>query len=140
MEHTNAEKLAAVVSCWARPAITEIASAKVAELPFMKSLQATVMGSGLVGPSYSLAMDVQPLVTPVVNAIITPMVEHAVANLPDHSIPQVAHSVVQQLKRQGSMSVLDGLVTFDMADFEKLDELLHKNLPVEESSAYQVIT
>lgn len=136
---TNAQKLAAVVTEWARPAISSIAGTKVLELPFMRSLQAAICGSGLVGENYSLGTDIQPLIMPVVNSIFCPMVESAVSNIPDHAIPAMARNIVHKMKNNGSFSILDGLVTFETSDIERLEDLLRKNLPVEEGAKYQVI-
>lgn len=139
MAFSNSQKLAAVLSEWARPAISQIASSKLMGLSFMQSLQSTIGGSGLVGPNYNLANDIAPLIQPIVNTLITPVLAKSFANVPDEAIPQTARAIVNQMKQQGTFTILDGLVTFDMDDINELDSLLLHNLPVEETEQYQVI-
>ena len=64
--YSNAEKLATVVAYWARPAISQVATTKLVQLPLMQSAQASLMASGMVGSGYSLASDIQPFVEPIV--------------------------------------------------------------------------
>lgn len=139
MAYTNSQKLAAVLSEWARPAISQIASSKLAELPFMKSLQATIQGFGIAGNGYNIMSDINPFIQPVINSLITPFMEKYFRNIPDEAIPKTAKAIVGQMLQQGSVSLLDGLIVLEEADILELDELLNKNLPVEETEGYQVI-
>lgn len=140
MNYTNSQILAAVLAEWARPAIAQIAAGNLMKLPFMQSLQATIGSLGLVSGDYSLQGDLQPMITPVVNALIQPMLSRYIGNLPDESIPQVAHDVVESVRYKGPVSILEGAVTFDEEDLDELADLLQKNLPVNtETQAYQVV-
>lgn len=139
MAFSNSQKLAAVLSEWARPAIAQIASSKLMQLSFMQSLQSTIASSGLVGENYNLTADIEPLIQPIINSLITPMMAQYFANIPDEAIPQTARAIVNQMRSQGTYTILDGLVTFDNEDIAELDSLLLKNLPVEEAESYQVI-
>lgn len=137
---TNAQKLAAVVTEWARPAVLQIASGKLTQLPMFNSLQGVMMSSGLVGQGYSLAEDIKPLMRPVVDALIEPTLAQYMGNIPDEAIPQVARNIVDKIKADGgTLSVFDGLLTFEEADITELDELLQKNLPIEAADRYTVI-
>lgn len=136
---TNSQKLAAVLSEWARPAISQIASSKLMTIPFMQSLQCTIGGSGLVGNNYRLESDVQPLIQPIVNSLITPLMAKYFANIPDEAIPATARAIVNQMLQQGTYSILDGLITFESDDILELDSLIAKNLPIESEETYQVI-
>lgn len=138
MSYTNSQILAAVVSDWARPAIAQIASGNLMRLPVLRSLQTTIASLGLVSGNYSLQADIEPLLQPVVNALVTPMLARYFANIPDESIPQMAHDVVEKLRYNGPLSVLEGIVTFEEEDLDELAELLQKNLPTETAEAYQV--
>lgn len=138
MDYTNSQILAAVVSEWARPAISQIAASNLMRLPMLQSLQATIGGMGLVSGTYSLQADMEPMIQPVVNALVTPMLAKYFGNIPDESIPQMAHDVVDQLRYKGPLSILEGLITFDEEDLDELADLLQKNLPVESSQGYQV--
>lgn len=137
--YTNSQKLAAVLSEWARPAIAQIASSKLAQMPFMQSLQATISGIGLVGDGYNIISDINPFIQPVINELITPFMEKYFKNIPDEAIPKTAKAIVSQMKNQGQVSLLDGLIVLEAADIDELDGLLEKNLPVEEMECYQVI-
>ena len=138
MDYTNSQILAAVVSEWARPAISQIAASNLMRLPMLQSLQAAIGSMGLVSGTYSLQADMEPMIQPVVNAFVTPMLAKYFGNIPDESIPQMAHDVVDQLRYKGPLSILEGMITFDEEDLDELADLLQKNLPVESSQGYQV--
>lgn len=138
MDYKNSQILAAVVSEWARPAISQIAASNLMRLPVLQSLQATIGGMGLVSGNYSLQADVEPMIQPVVNALVTPMLSKYFAGIPEESIPQMAHDVVDKLRYHGPLSILEGMITFDEEDLDELADLLQKNLPVENVQGYQV--
>lgn len=138
MEYSNSQILAAVVSEWARPAISQIAAGNIMRLPMLQSLQATIGSLGLVSGAYNLQKDIEPLIQPVVNSLITPMLAKYFGQIPDESIPQMAHDIVEKVRYNGPLSILEGVVTFDEEDLDELAELLQKNLPVEGVEHYQV--
>lgn len=138
MEYSNSQILAAVVSEWARPAISQIAAGNIMRLPMLQSLQATIGSLGLVSGAYNLQKDIEPLIQPVVNSLITPMLAKYFGQIPDESIPQMAHDIVEKVRYNGPLSILEGVVTFDEEDLDELAELLQKNLPVESVDHYQV--
>lgn len=138
MEYTNSQILAAVVSEWARPAISQIAASNLMRLPMLQSLQATIDSLGLVSGSYALQKDIEPLIQPVVNSLVTPMLAKYFGQIPEESIPQMAHDVVDKLRYNGPLSILEGMITFDEEDLDELADLLQKNLPVEKAEGYQV--
>ena len=138
MEYSNSQILAAVVSEWARPAISQIAAGNIMRLPMLQSLQATIGSLGLVSGTYNLQKDIEPLIQPVVNSLITPMLSKYFGQIPDESIPQMAHDIVEKVRYNGPLSILEGVVTFEEEDLDELAELLQKNLPVESVDHYQV--
>ena len=138
MEYSNSQILAAVVSEWARPAISQIAAGNIMRLPMLQSLQATIGSLGFVSGTYNLQKDIEPLIQPVVNSLITPMLAKYFGQIPDESIPQMAHDIVEKVRYNGPLSILEGVVTFDEEDLDELAELLQKNLPVESVDHYQV--
>lgn len=138
MDYTNSQILAAVVSEWARPAISQIAASNLMRLPMLQSLQATIDSLGLVSGSYALQKDIEPLIQPVVNSLVTPMLAKYFGQIPEESIPQMAHDVVDKVRYNGPLSILEGMVTFDEEDLDELADLLQKNLPVEKTEGYQV--
>ena len=138
MEYSNSQILAAVVSEWARPAISQIAAGNIMRLPMLQSLQAAIGSLGLVSGAYNLQKDIEPLIQPVVNSLITPMLARYFGQIPDESIPQMAHDIVEKVRYNGPLSILEGVVTFDEEDLDELADLLQKNLPVENVDHYQV--
>ena len=137
--YSNAEKLATVVAYWARPAISQVATTKLLQLPVMQSAQASLMASGMVGSGYRLASDIQPFVEPIINSLVTPMLNRYFEGIPDEAIPKTARAIVDKMKQQRTFSILDGLITFEEADILELDALLSKNLPVETDTNYQLV-
>jgi hypothetical protein len=138
MEYKNSQILAAVVSEWARPAISQIAAGNLMRLPMLQSLQATIGSLGLVSGDYALQKDIEPLIQPVVNSLVTPMLTKYFGQMPEESIPQLAHDIVDKVRYNGPLSILEGLITFDEEDLDELADLLQKNLPVEKVDGYQV--
>ena len=138
MEYKNSQILAAVVSEWARPAISQIAAGNLMRLPMLQSLQATISSLGIVSSSYALQKDIEPLIQPIVNSLITPMLARYFGQIPEESIPQMAHDIVEKMRNNGPVSVLEGMVTFDEEDITELSDLLDKNLPVGQTPGYQV--
>lgn len=138
MEYKNSQILAAVVSEWARPAISQIAAGNLMRLPMLQSLQATIGSLGLVSGDYALQKDIEPLIQPVVNSLVTPMLTKYFGQMPEESIPQLAHDIVDKVRYNGPLSILEGLITFDEDDLDELADLLQKNLPVEKVEGYQV--
>nr|DAW52560.1 MAG TPA: hypothetical protein [Bacteriophage sp.] len=138
MEYKNSQILAAVVSEWARPAISQIAAGNLMRLPMLQSLQATIGSLGIVSGSYALQKDIEPLIQPIINSLITPMLARYFGQIPEESIPQMAHDIVEKMRANGSMSILEGMVTFEEEDLAELADLLDKNLPIGQTQDYQV--
>lgn len=138
MEYKNSQILAAVVSEWARPAISQIAAGNLMRLPMLQSLQATIGSLGIVNGNYALQKDIEPLIQPIVNSLITPMLARYFGQIPEESIPQMAHDIVEKMRANGSMSILEGMVTFEEEDLAELADLLDKNLPIGQTQDYQV--
>ena len=138
MEYKNSQILAAVVSEWARPAISQIAAGNLMRLPMLQSLQATISSLGIVSGNYALQKDIEPLIQPIVNSLITPLLARYFGQIPEESIPQMAHDIVEKMRGNGPVSVLEGMVTFDEDDITELSDLLDKNLPVGQTPGYQV--
>ncbi len=138
MNFTNSQILAAVVSEWARPAISQIATGKLMHLPMLQSMQATIASMGLVSGDYALQKDIEPLIQPIINSLVTPILAKYFAQIPEESIPQMAHDIVEKVRYNGPLSVLEGMVTFDEEDLDELADLLQKNLPVETTETYQI--
>ena len=140
MVYTNAQILAAVVSHWARPAVIQVATARLSQLPILQSLQASVVGSGVVNGAYNIANDIQPLMAPLVNNLLTPYLEKQFSQVPDAALPLLARDILAEAERLGSYSIMDGFLTLDKSDIAELKQLVDKNLPLAERDSYIVIT
>ena len=139
MSWSNAQKLAAVVSFWARPALTQLATSRLSSLPMMQNLQQSIVASGLVSQAYNISADLMPIMAPVINNLLQPYLERQLAQLPDESIPALARDVLAEAERKGSMSIMDGFLTLEAQDIQELRQLVEKNLPMAEGQGYEVI-
>lgn len=139
MSWSNAQKLAAVVSFWARPALTQLATSRLSSLPMMQSLQQSIVASGLVSQAYNISADLMPIMAPVINNLLQPYLERQLAQLPDESIPALARDVLAEAEKKGSMSIMDGFLTLEARDIQELRQLVEKNLPMADRQGYEVI-
>lgn len=92
----------------------------------------------LVSGNYALQKDIEPLIQPIVNSLVAPMLARYFGQIPEESIPQMAHDIVEKMRGNGPLSVLEGMVTFEEEDLNELADLLDKNLPVEQTQGYHV--
>lgn len=139
MSYSNADILAAVVSEWARPAISQIACEKIGKMQLLQNMQQGLLNSGLVGANYKITSDIQPFMHSAVNNLVQPILRRYFSQIPEESIPALARDIVDKAMQNNSFTILDGLVEFDKDDLEELKELLEKNLPVQDNEGYQVI-
>lgn len=139
MSWSNAQKLAAVVSFWARPALTQLATSRLSSLPMMQSLQQSIVASGLVSQAYNISADLMPIMAPVINNLLQPYLERQLAQLPDESIPALARDVLAEAEKKGSMNIMDGFLTLEAQDIQELRQLVEKNLPMADRQGYEVI-
>ena len=139
MSWSNAQKLAAVVSFWARPALTQLATSRLSSLPMMQNLQQSIVASGLVSQAYNICADLIPIMSPVINNLLQPYLEKQLAQLPDESIPALARDVLAEAEKKGSMSIMDGFLTLEAQDIQELRQLVEKNLPMADRQGYEVI-
>ena len=139
MSWSNAQKLAAVVSFWARPALTQLATSRLSSLPMMQNLQQSIVASGLVSQAYNISADLMPIMAPIINNLLQPYLERQLAQLPDESIPALARDVLAEAEKKGSMSIMDGFLTLEAQDIQELRQLVEKNLPMADRQGYEVI-
>jgi len=139
MAYSNAHKLAAVVSSWARPAVSQIASEKFAALPMIQGLQSRLIEWGIVTKNYNISSDIAPMVLPVASSLMQPVLENYFSRIPDESIPNVVHEIITAMEEKGEFSILEGVVTFDAADIVALKKLIEDNLPIVETDSYEII-
>jgi hypothetical protein len=63
---------------------------------------------------------------------LQPFLADYLRRIPDGAIPSMAHSLVENALKQGSLSLLEGNVIFEREDLEELQRLLRYNLPISE--------
>lgn len=138
--YTNRQILAAVLNKWLQPALQQMASTKLMQLPFLANIEAKVRSTGWVSPMWSLANEVAPLLGGVTTQLVEPMINQYLQGIPDQAIPQMAHQLVDNAIKQGQLSLFEGNVVFELCDLEELQKLLKYNLPIKEEECYQVKT
>ena len=137
---SNRQILSAVISRWLQPAINDMASAKLMQLPFFANIDAKVRATGWVSPMWSMANEVAPLLGGVTTQLVEPMISQYLQGIPDEAIPKMAHQLVENAIRRGQLTLFEGNVVFELCDLEELQKLLKYNLPIKEEECYQVKT
>ena len=88
---SNRQILAAVLNKWLQPALQQMASTKLMQLPFLANIEAKVKSTGWVSPMWSMANEVAPLLGGVTTQLIEPMISQYLQGIPDQAIPKMAH-------------------------------------------------
>ena len=137
---TNAYKLSAVIATWVNPVVQQFMTGKMSFLPFVQLIENKVKASGWVSPAWSLSAELAPLMNNISSSIIQPIVQRYIASVPDEQLPKMAHSIVDEAIKQGSLSLMEGKVVLEKEDLEELKQLLNYNLPLCQEEEYEVIT
>lgn len=138
--YTNAQILAAVLTKWGQPAIEQLTSGRLDNLPWMQAITNKVRSTGWVSQSWSLGRELAPMMGSMTEAIVTPMIERYLSSMPDGSIPVIAHKFVDAAIENDGLTLFDGNVTFDKDDLTELKHYLEWNLPLDASPVYEVKT
>lgn len=136
--YTNAQILAAVLTKWGQPAIEQLTSGRLDNLPWMQAITNKVRSTGWVSQSWSLGRELAPVMGSMTEAIVTPMIERYLSSMPDGSIPAIAHKFVDAAIENDGLTLFDGNVTFDKDDLTELKHYLEWNMPLGESPSYEV--
>ena len=136
--YTNRQILAAVLNKWLQPALNQMASTKLMQLPFLANIEAKVKSTGWVSPMWSMANEVAPLLSGVTAQLVEPMISQYLQGIPDQAIPKMAHQLVENAIAQGQLTLFEGNVVFELCDLEELQKLLKYNLPIKEEECYKV--
>lgn len=136
----NAYKLSAVLTQWINPVVQQFAAGRMASLPFVQLIENKVKSSGWVSPAWSLASEISPLLNNVSGALVQPLLQRYISSVPDDQLPKMAHRIVDEAIKQGSLSLMEGRVVFEKEDLEELKQLLNYNLPLSQEEEYEVIT
>ena len=138
---SNAQKLAAVLNKWAQPAIQGLLGSRLGQLPFIANIDAKLRSTGWVSPMWSLSKERAPLMDGLSSFLVEPMLARYLQGIPDSAIPELAHKVVDDAIKVGSLSLFEGKVEFEKDDLEELKMLLQYNLPINVSAnSYEVLT
>ena len=137
---TNAQKLAAVLNKWAQPAIRELLGGRLSQLPFIANIDAKLRSPGWVSPMWSISKEIAPIMDSLSSSLVEPVLAKYLQGIPDEAIPQLAHNIVNDAVKNGSLSLFEGKVEFEKEDLKELQTLLRYNLPIEEApKAYEVV-
>ncbi|MCQ2257618.1 MAG: hypothetical protein MJZ41_06440 [Bacteroidaceae bacterium] len=139
-QYSNAQKLASVVSYWARPFAAEIAASSLCKLDVVKAIENGIIRTGLVSESYDITSDIRPLINPVFDALSIPLLEQYFAQVPDEALPQLANNLVSEMQAIGQYSIFNGNITFSKSEIDELAALIKKNLPIKKVEHYEVVT
>lgn len=135
---TNAQILTAVILKWAEPVLPAIANNAVTGMAnSMLPVEKFLKNWGLASPQWTMAGQIQSLVSAGGAKMIRPFLENAVSKIPDSMIPQIAHEYVDGAIQQGGITLFDKL-TFEKEDLQELKKYLDCNLPYTPAEEYQV--
>lgn len=130
---TNAQILSAIINKWAQPFLQSFMTGKVQSLGFLSNIESKIKSTGWVSPRWSIMQDLSPLMESVSGSLVTPMLNRYLSQLDDAAIPQMAHNIVDDALKKGSLNLFEGKVEIERADLEYLKKLLDYNLPYNES-------
>lgn len=106
----------------------------------LRNIEEKIKATGWVSPQWSIMQDLNPIFESVSGSVITPMLNRYIGQLDDATIPQMAHSIVDNAIKNGSLSLFDGKLELEQEDLEELKKLLNYNLPIKEGDVYEVKT
>lgn len=142
MGWSNAQKLAAIISEWAQPALCQLMSMKIGGMPWLREMEDGVRKMGIVGADYSIARELEPLIQPMASQLVRPMLEAQLGRIPDEQIPRMAREMVKALDNQGGLKLMGGMIMIERSDIMELKSLINLNLPeevAEEVEQYKII-
>lgn len=93
-----------------------------------------------MSPQWSLGKELSPLLGDIVGTIAEPIMMQYLQGVPDSALPKIAHSIVDNAIKNGSLSLMEGNIVFEIEDLQELKKLLDWNLPISEDDVYNVIT
>ena len=137
---TNAQILSAVLNKWAQPFIKTMLTSKVNSIGFLHNIETRIRATGWVAPNWQLMQDLSPMMDSITGSIVTPMLTRYISQLDDATIPQMAHNIVDDAIKNGSLTLFDGKVVFEQEDLQELKNLLNYNLPIKAEDVYHVRT
>lgn len=140
MEYSNSEILAAVVNRFVQPIVIQFTQAKASTLPFVQMIENKVKSWGIVSPNWNLTSELSPIIESTTGELVKPLLKQYLSNIPDDAIPQMAHSIVDNALKNGSLNFMEGKIQIEKSDLEELKKLLDWNLPIKGKNEYQVIT
>ena len=135
---TNAQILAAVLNKWSQPFIKAMMAGKVQSFGVLQNIESKVRATGWVGSNWTLLQDLSPLMESISGSVVTPILNRYLSQIDDASIPQMAHEIVDDALKQGTLKFLDGKIEIEREDLEELKRYLDRNLPYNKEEVYEV--
>lgn len=115
-------------------------TSKVNSIGFLHNIETRIRATGWVAPNWQLMQDLSPMMDSITGSIVTPMLTRYISQLDDATIPQMAHNIVDDAIKNGSLTLFDGKVVFEQEDLQELKNLLNYNLPIKAEDVYHVRT
>ena len=140
MMWTNRQILAAVLNKWVQPALQGLIGSKISKLPFIGNFEQKIKSMGWVSPMWNVGSEIAHLFKGLSSSLVEPLIAKYLQGVPDEAIPQMAHSLVNDAIKNGGLNLFEGNVIFEVEDLEELRTLLRYNLPITETSTYEVKT
>lgn len=139
MEYSNAQILSTVLARWLQPMAGDLLRSRVSSMPWLKAIENKLQASGWVSRNWSLGSELANLLGPTGENIMKPILQGYLSKMPDESLPELAHAIADNAMRQGSLQLMDGLVTFELKDIRELKRLLDLNLQNKSKNDYTII-
>lgn len=136
----NARILAAILNKWLQPVVQHFTINKLDNVPAIIGISNKIKSTGWVSPQWSLGKELSPLLGDVSGIILEPMITKYLYNVPDDAIPKIAHDIVDNAIKKGSLTLFEGNVAFELEDLQELKKMLNINLPYQEVEQYKIKT
>ncbi len=133
MQYSNAQILSAVLNKYMQPLVNTLAMSKLQAVPFVQGIENKVKSMGWVSSNWSIVSELAPYTEAVSASLIGPILTQYISNIPDEAIPELAHGIVDKAILEGELKLIDGYISFDKHDLDKLKTLLNINLPLSQS-------
>ena len=142
--YKNSQILAAVVARWAKPLVEQFLISKIGKLPPLMAATEWVKKYFPVNKNYNIINDISFLANPATEMIVAPMVRNGIQKLgiAEEQIPSYAmklvDSTIEEAEKNGHVTLFN-TIELERSDFERLKNLIRKNMTIEECEEYQVI-
>lgn len=137
---TNAQILSAVLAKWIEPIVPALANTAINGMSSnLLPLEKFMKNWGLVRNEWSVAQEIQSLLSVGSSNMMRPFIESAVSKIPDKMIPSIAHNYVDNAIAKGSLALFDERIVLEREDLVELKKYLDCNLPYSASKEEYIV-